>query len=156
MVDPLRLRALLERLRDEVDDLQRLSQYGADVLLTDRDKLKSVKYGFAVLAEAAVLTGNRDLLEVEEWAASWSTGSPCCAPTRRTCGPNSTTPTDPAHAPGRNLLHRRFGRSRTAGRRHPGRAARGVPDRWIAPVTDAVDQALPATGVLISRRGPPA
>ena len=36
MVDPLRLRALLERLGDEVADLRRLARYDADTLLADR------------------------------------------------------------------------------------------------------------------------
>lgn len=45
MVDPLRLCA---RLGDEVTDLRRLAAYDVDTLLADRDKLKSVKYGFVV------------------------------------------------------------------------------------------------------------
>lgn len=57
MVDLLRLRALLERLRDEVSDLRRLAQYDAETLLADRDKLKSVKYGFVVAIEACIDAG---------------------------------------------------------------------------------------------------
>lgn len=57
MVDPLRLRALLERLGDEVADLRRLARYDADTLLADRDKLKSVKYGFVVAIEICIDAG---------------------------------------------------------------------------------------------------
>jgi uncharacterized protein YutE (UPF0331/DUF86 family) len=57
MVDPLRLRALLERLRDEVADLRRLAQYDAETLLADRDKLKSIKYGFVVAIEICIDAG---------------------------------------------------------------------------------------------------
>lgn len=58
MVDPLRLRALLERLDREVTDLRRLSAYESDALLADRDKLKSVKYGFVVAIEVCIDVGN--------------------------------------------------------------------------------------------------
>jgi uncharacterized protein YutE (UPF0331/DUF86 family) len=58
MVDPLRLRALLERLADEVADLRRLASYDTAALLADRDKLKSVKYGFVVAIEVCIDVGN--------------------------------------------------------------------------------------------------
>lgn len=58
MVDPLRLRALLERLGDEVADLRRLAGFETDALLADRDKLKSVKYGFVVAIEVCIDIGN--------------------------------------------------------------------------------------------------
>ena len=54
MPDPLRLRTLLERLDDEVADLRRLAGYDAAELLADRDKLKSVKYGFFVAIEICI------------------------------------------------------------------------------------------------------
>lgn len=57
MVDPLRLRALLERLGVEVADLRRLAGYDVDELLADRDKLKSVKYGFVVAIEICIEVG---------------------------------------------------------------------------------------------------
>lgn len=57
MVDPLRLRALLDRLRDEVTDLRRLAGYDAATLLADRDKLKSIKYGFVVAIEICIDAG---------------------------------------------------------------------------------------------------
>lgn len=58
MVDPLRLRALLERLTDEMADLRRLAGYDSTALLADRDKLKSVKYGFVVAIEVCIDVGN--------------------------------------------------------------------------------------------------
>lgn len=58
MVDPARLRSLLERLRAEVDDLRRLAQLDRSILLADRDKLKSVKYGFVVAIEVLIDAGN--------------------------------------------------------------------------------------------------
>jgi len=57
MIDPVRLRALLERVRAEVDDLRRLAGFDAEALLADRDKLKSVKYGFVVAVEACIDAG---------------------------------------------------------------------------------------------------
>jgi uncharacterized protein YutE (UPF0331/DUF86 family) len=57
MIDPLRLRALLERLGDEVADLRRLAEYDAATLLADRDKLKSAKYGFVVAIEICIDAG---------------------------------------------------------------------------------------------------
>jgi uncharacterized protein YutE (UPF0331/DUF86 family) len=58
MVDPLRLRALLERLTSETADLRRLAHYDSATLLADRDKLKSVKYGFVVAIEVCIDIGN--------------------------------------------------------------------------------------------------
>lgn len=58
MVDPLRLRALLERLTSETADLRRLARYDTTTLLGDRDKLKSVKYGFVVAIEVCIDIGN--------------------------------------------------------------------------------------------------
>jgi uncharacterized protein YutE (UPF0331/DUF86 family) len=57
MVDPLRLRALLERLGEEVTDLRRLAHYSPEVLLGDRDKMKSIKYGFVVAIEVCIDAG---------------------------------------------------------------------------------------------------
>ena len=58
MVDPLRLRALLERLGSEVADLRRLARYDREAILGERDKLKSVKYGFVVAIEVCIDVGN--------------------------------------------------------------------------------------------------
>lgn len=58
MVDPLRLRALLERLGAEVADLRRLADLGTEAVLSDRDRLKSVKYGFVVAIEICIDVGN--------------------------------------------------------------------------------------------------
>lgn len=58
MVDPLRLRALLERLEGEVAELRRLAALDREVLLADRDKLNSVKYGFVVAIEICIDVGN--------------------------------------------------------------------------------------------------
>lgn len=58
MVDPLRLRSLLERLDAEIDDLRRLAALDPDAVLADRDRLKSVKYGFVVAIEVCIDVGN--------------------------------------------------------------------------------------------------
>jgi uncharacterized protein YutE (UPF0331/DUF86 family) len=58
MVDPLRLRALLERLDEEITDLERLAGLDAYAVLGDRDRLKSVKYGFVVAIEICIDIGN--------------------------------------------------------------------------------------------------
>ena len=58
MVDPLRLRALLERLDEETTDLERLAGLDAYAVLGDRDRLKSVKYGFVVAIEICIDVGN--------------------------------------------------------------------------------------------------
>lgn len=58
MVDPLRLRALLERLDAEIADLRRLAALDAEEVLGDTDRLKSVKYGFVVAIEVCVDVGN--------------------------------------------------------------------------------------------------
>lgn len=58
MVDPLRVRSLLERLDEEVADLQRLAGLDASAVLGDRDRLKSVKYGFVVAIEVCIDVGN--------------------------------------------------------------------------------------------------
>lgn len=57
MVDPERLRALLDRLRDTEGELQRLRDLGADAVRDDVDRLNSVKYLFVVAAEVAIDAG---------------------------------------------------------------------------------------------------
>lgn len=59
MVDPLRLRTLLERLDEEITDLRRLARLDAGAVLADRDRLKSVEYGFVVAIEICIDVGNR-------------------------------------------------------------------------------------------------
>lgn len=44
MVDPRRLRALLDRLADEIDQLRALGRAGAEELHTDRIRLDAAKY----------------------------------------------------------------------------------------------------------------
>lgn len=57
MVDPLRLRALLDRLAAETAALRRLSQRSAADLLADDDVLAGVKYRFVVAIEASIDAG---------------------------------------------------------------------------------------------------
>jgi uncharacterized protein YutE (UPF0331/DUF86 family) len=54
MVDPERLRALLERIGDELTHLDRLAQVPADELVIDSDRMAAVKYRFVVAIEAAI------------------------------------------------------------------------------------------------------
>ena len=58
MVDPLRLRTLLERLDAEIADLQRLADLDPAAVRGDRDRMKSVKYGFVVSIEICIDVGN--------------------------------------------------------------------------------------------------
>jgi uncharacterized protein YutE (UPF0331/DUF86 family) len=44
MVDPRRLRALLDRLANEMEQLRALGRAGAEELLTDRIRLDAAKY----------------------------------------------------------------------------------------------------------------
>lgn len=57
MVDPLRLRALLERLRGIEGELDRLRGMGRDPVRQDPDRLNSVKYLFVLAAEVAIDAG---------------------------------------------------------------------------------------------------
>lgn len=57
MVDPGRVRALLDRLGEEVAHLRRLSERAADELLEDPDLLAAVKYRFVVAIETCVDVG---------------------------------------------------------------------------------------------------
>jgi uncharacterized protein YutE (UPF0331/DUF86 family) len=57
MVDPLRLRALLERLRGVEGELERLRRVGRDPVRQDPDRLNSVKYLFVLAAEIAIDAG---------------------------------------------------------------------------------------------------
>jgi uncharacterized protein YutE (UPF0331/DUF86 family) len=51
MVDPARVLRLLDRLGREIGELRRLSGYEPRDLLSDRDRLNSVKYEFVVAIE---------------------------------------------------------------------------------------------------------
>jgi uncharacterized protein YutE (UPF0331/DUF86 family) len=57
MVDPGRVRALLDRLRDEVSHLRRLGQVPVPDLLGDPDALAAVKYRFVVAIEVCIDVG---------------------------------------------------------------------------------------------------
>ncbi len=57
MVDAARLRALLDRLRDETEHLRRLSTVPDAELLADPDKLAAVKYRFVVAIEICIDAG---------------------------------------------------------------------------------------------------
>lgn len=57
MVDPRRLRELLDRIADEESHLERLSALPDEALLGDHDRMYAVKYGFVVAIEAAIDAG---------------------------------------------------------------------------------------------------
>lgn len=57
MVDPGRLRDLLDRIRVETSHLQRLALSEAEALLADSDTLAAVKYRFIVAIEASIDAG---------------------------------------------------------------------------------------------------
>jgi uncharacterized protein YutE (UPF0331/DUF86 family) len=54
MVDPGRLRFLLDRIAEEVQHLARLATLGEERLLADPDLVAAVKYRFLVAIEAAI------------------------------------------------------------------------------------------------------
>lgn len=57
MVDPLRLRALLDRLLATESELRRLRGLAVEEVRDDPDRLNSVKYLFVVAAEVAIDAG---------------------------------------------------------------------------------------------------
>jgi uncharacterized protein YutE (UPF0331/DUF86 family) len=57
MIDPGRLRDLLDRLSEELAHLRRRSGYPADELLGDPDRLAAVKYRFVVAIEICIDVG---------------------------------------------------------------------------------------------------
>lgn len=57
MVDELRVRALLDRLGDEIDGLRRLAARDRDDVLADNDLLAAVKYRFIVAIEVCIDVG---------------------------------------------------------------------------------------------------
>jgi uncharacterized protein YutE (UPF0331/DUF86 family) len=57
MVDPGRLRALLDRLGEEVQELRRLSSLHDEELMGDGDRLAAVKYRFIVAIEVCIDAG---------------------------------------------------------------------------------------------------
>jgi uncharacterized protein YutE (UPF0331/DUF86 family) len=57
MVDAARLRRLLDRVRDAESELRRLRALDPSEVLTDPDRLNSVKYLFVIAAEAAIDAG---------------------------------------------------------------------------------------------------
>lgn len=57
MVDELRVRALLDRLGDEIDALRRLAARDRDELLADDDLLAAVKYRFIIAIEVCIDVG---------------------------------------------------------------------------------------------------
>lgn len=57
MVDPRRVRQLLDRISEEVGHLRRLANVDEDELLADHDRLHAAKYGLVVAVEAALDAG---------------------------------------------------------------------------------------------------
>lgn len=57
MVDPRRVRQLLDRIAEEVEHLRRLAKTDRETLLSDHDRMHAIKYGFVVAIEAAVDIG---------------------------------------------------------------------------------------------------
>jgi uncharacterized protein YutE (UPF0331/DUF86 family) len=57
MLDPARLRSLLDRLREAESQLGRLRELGRDDVRDDVDRLNSVKYLYVVAAEAGIDAG---------------------------------------------------------------------------------------------------
>lgn len=54
MVDPGRVRSLLDRLAEETRQLERLAEASPDELLNDQVILAAVKYGFVVSIETCI------------------------------------------------------------------------------------------------------
>ncbi|CAN5767834.1 DUF86 domain-containing protein [soil metagenome] len=57
MVDPRRIRQLLDRIAEETTHLRRLAAIDRGQLLSDHDRLHAAKYGLVVAVEAAVDAG---------------------------------------------------------------------------------------------------
>ena len=57
MVDPGRLRALLDRLGEELKELRRLASLAPEHVLGDPDRLAAVKYRFVVAIETCIDAG---------------------------------------------------------------------------------------------------
>jgi uncharacterized protein YutE (UPF0331/DUF86 family) len=57
MVDPRRLRELLDRLSDEVQELRRLGKHATEELLSDRIKRSAAKYGLVIAVEICIDIG---------------------------------------------------------------------------------------------------
>lgn len=57
MVDPRRVRQLLDRIAEEVAHLERLAAIEPPTLLADHDRMHAVKYGFVVTIECAIDVG---------------------------------------------------------------------------------------------------
>ncbi len=58
MVDPGRIRTLLDRLAEEIAQLRRLSALPDDDLLGDADRMAAVKYRFIVAIETCIDVGD--------------------------------------------------------------------------------------------------
>lgn len=67
MVDPRRLRQILDRMAEEERHLRRLSELDHDALAADHDRMHAVKYGFVVAIEAAIDAG-RHVIASEQMA----------------------------------------------------------------------------------------
>lgn len=57
MVDPGRVRALLDRLKEESSHLRRLSRLPDEDLLADPDRMAAIKYRFVVAIETCIDVG---------------------------------------------------------------------------------------------------
>ncbi len=53
MVDPRRIRQLLDRIAEEETHLHQLAEMDSEQLLADHTRMHAVKYGFVVAIEAA-------------------------------------------------------------------------------------------------------
>lgn len=66
MVDPRRIRQLLDRIADEEAHVRRLAGLDSDHLLENHDLLSAVKYGFVVIIESAIDVG-RHVIPPRDW-----------------------------------------------------------------------------------------
>jgi uncharacterized protein YutE (UPF0331/DUF86 family) len=57
MVDAARLRALLERIREETEHLRRIASYSDEALAADPDRVVAAKYRFIVALDACIDAG---------------------------------------------------------------------------------------------------
>ena len=65
MVDVARVRALLDRLGEELSHLRRLSTYPLEELLADPDRLAAAKYRFVVAIETCIDVGQHIIASEE-------------------------------------------------------------------------------------------
>jgi uncharacterized protein YutE (UPF0331/DUF86 family) len=103
MVDPGRLRALLDRLGEEGGHLRRLASYPPEELLGDPDRLAAVKYRFLVAIETCIDIGQH-IIASEGLRAPTSFADVFAALGESGFLPQSSVPTLQDMARFRNLL----------------------------------------------------